>query len=83
MKIYYNKLIFGGAKAESKISLARPGQALGPAQGRAWDKAWVYCEGPTSTKMFFLLKNVVLSQFWSFLDLLDLKNGSGSKFCLE
>ena len=27
-----------------------------------------------------LLKNVVLSHFWSFLDLLDLKNGSGSKF---
>ena len=27
-----------------------------------------------------LLKNVVLGLFWSFLDLLDLKNGSGSKF---
>ena len=30
-----------------------------------------------------LLKNVVLCIFWSFLDLLDLKNGSGSKFCME
>ena len=27
-----------------------------------------------------LFKNAVLHLFWSFLDLLDLKNGSGSKF---
>ena len=26
------------------------------------------------------IKNFVLGLFWSFLDLLDLKNGSGSKF---
>ena len=29
------------------------------------------------------MKNVVLSLFWSFLDLLDLKNGSSSKFYAE
>ena len=32
------------------------------------------------TKNDFLLKNVDLGHFWPFLDLLDLKNGSGSKF---
>ena len=26
------------------------------------------------------IKNTILSVFWSFLDVLDLKNGSGSKF---
>ena len=26
------------------------------------------------------MKNAILDLFWSFLDLLDLKNGSGSKF---
>ena len=30
--------------------------------------------------MDFLVKNIVLDHFWPFLDLLDLKNGSGSKF---
>ena len=39
--------------------------------------------GPTSTKIDFFMKNVVLGQFCSFLDLLDLKNGSGSKFRLK
>ena len=54
--------------------------ALGPAQGRACDKLKVFCEGPTSTKTDFLLKNAVLVHFWLISDLLDLKNGSGSKF---
>jgi hypothetical protein len=36
--------------------------------------------GRTSTKIDFLLKNVVLGLFWSFLELLDLKIGSRSKF---
>ena len=36
--------------------------------------------GNDLAKMHFLLKNVVLGQFWIFLNLLDLKNGSGSKF---
>ena len=26
------------------------------------------------------MKNLILDPFWSFLDLLDVKNGSGSKF---
>ena len=52
----------------------------------AWPKAGpainkkVFWKGPTSTKINFLLKNAVLGHFWPFLDLLDLKNGSGSKF---
>ena len=54
--------------------------ALGPAQGRACDKAKVFWKGPTSTKINFLLKNVVLRQFCLISGLLDLKNGSGSKF---
>ena len=43
-------------------------------------KAGHACRGPPSTKIHFLWKNAVVSVFWSFLDLLDLKNGSGSKF---
>ena len=39
--------------------------------------------GPTSRKMDFFTKNTVLGQFSPFLDLLDLKNGSGSKFRVE
>ena len=30
--------------------------------------------------MYFFLKNVDFGAFWPFLDLLDLKNGTGSKF---
>ena len=41
---------------------------------------YAYRGRPTSTKIGFLLKIAVLGLFWSFLDLLDLKNGSGSKF---
>ena len=80
MKIYHSKSLFDGAKAENKIGLAKQGWALGPAQGQACDQTSVCCEGPTSTKINFLLKNIVLAHFWSFLDLLGLKNGSGSKF---
>ena len=36
--------------------------------------------GPTSQKMDVFMNNVVFSIFLPFLDLLDLKNGSGSKF---
>ena len=36
--------------------------------------------GNDLTKIDFLLKNVDFDHFWPFLDLLDLKNGSGSKF---
>ena len=36
--------------------------------------------GNDLAKMHFLLKNVVLDQFRPFLDLLDVRNGSGSKF---
>ena len=36
--------------------------------------------GRPPQKIDFLLKTSVLGLFWSFLDLLDLKNGSGSKF---
>ena len=79
----------------SNVCLARPGLAspwIGWAcPGLPWarpkagpvirpEHAW---RGPTSTKMHFLLKNADLGQFWSFLDLLDLKNGSGSKFRLK
>ena len=32
------------------------------------------------TKIYFLMKNALLDLFVSFLSLLDLKNGSGSKF---
>ena len=41
--------------------------------------------GRPHEKCTFLLKKAVLvnfDQFWPFLDLLDLKNGSGSKFCI-
>ena len=36
--------------------------------------------GRPPRKSTFFMKNAVLGPFWSFLDLLDLKNGSGSKF---
>ena len=36
--------------------------------------------GNDLTKIYFLLKNAVLEHFWPFLDLLDVRNGSGSKF---
>ena len=36
--------------------------------------------GNDLAKIDFLLKNVVLGHFWLISDLLDLKNGSGSKF---
>ena len=56
---------------------------MGP--GQAGDPAWVSWpglgwDGRPPQKMYFLGKNVVLGPFWPFLDLLDLKNGTGSKF---
>ena len=36
--------------------------------------------GRPPRKSTFFMKNGTLVLFWSFLDLLDLKNGSGSKF---
>ena len=39
--------------------------------------------GQPPRKSFFFMKNAGLGLFWSFLDLLDLKNGSGSKFRVE
>ena len=59
---------------------ARPGLAgPGPA-GPGLTKGLSMRKADRSTKIDFLLKNVVLDLFWSFLGLLDLKNGSGSKF---
>ena len=61
----------------------RPGLAW---SGLAWlrragiDHAGACVLGSTSTKIMFSLKNNVLGVFWLFLDLLDFKNGSGSKF---
>ena len=39
-----------------------------------------HAEGGRNHENRLLLKNAVLGLFWSFWDLLDLKNGSGSKF---
>ena len=36
--------------------------------------------GRPPRKSTFYAKKIILDLFWSFLDLLDLKNGSGSKF---
>ena len=58
--------------------LAQSGQARLGRRRRAGGR--VGRIGDDLTKIDFLLKNVVLGQFWPFLDLLDLKNGSGSKF---
>ena len=52
----------------------------GHGRGRC-DQARACGEGPTSTKIDFLLKNAILDLFWPFWGLLDVKNGSGSKFC--
>ena len=41
---------------------------------------WAVRIGNDLTKIDFLLKNAVLGHFWPFLDLLDVRNGSGSKF---
>ena len=38
------------------------------------------CRGRPQRKSTFFTKNAILGLFWSFLSLLDLKNGSGSKF---
>ena len=42
-----------------------------------------HAEGGRNHENRLLLKNTFLDQFWPFLDLLDLKNGSGSKFRVE
>ena len=42
-----------------------------------------HAEGGRNHENRPLLKNAVLGLFWSFWDLLDLKNGSGSKFRVE
>ena len=39
--------------------------------------------GRPPRKSTFFIKNTILNLFWSFLDLLNLKNGSGSKFYAE
>ena len=83
MKLHFNLknyfcpgLNFGQIQARP-----RPGQAR---LRRAWiDHVRVYVYGPTSTKIDFLLKNGVFRLFGSFWGLLDLKNGSGSKFRLK
>ena len=36
--------------------------------------------GADLNENLLFIKNMILGLFWSFLDLLDLKNGSGSKF---
>ena len=54
---------------------SRPGGAEpGLAKGLSLRK------GADLHEMQLFIENVVLSLFWSFLDLLDVKNGSGSKF---
>ena len=50
---------------------ARPGPGSSP--------GWVVMGAPQQ-KCTFLLKNVDFALFRPFLDLLDLKNGTGSKF---
>ena len=48
--------------------------------GQAVGSGSRFGSGLTSRKLDLLLKGAVLGQFWPFLDLLDLKNGSSSKF---
>ena len=42
-----------------------------------------HAEGGRNHENRLFIEKLVLAQFWPFLDLLDLKNGSGSKFRVE
>ena len=57
--------------------MCRPLQVVGLARAGGGRAVRI---GNDLTKIDFLLKNVVLGHFWPFLDLLDVRNGSGSKF---
>ena len=72
---FYLKLAWLGQAWPARPGLAGPGPA-----GPGLTKGLSMRKADRSTKIDFLLKNAVLGLFWSFLDLLHLKNGSGSKF---
>ena len=58
--------------------MCRPFQVVGLARAGGGGRAVRI--GNDLPKIYFLLKLFVLDHFWSFLDLLDVRNGSGSKF---
>ena len=57
--------------------MCRPRQVVGLARTGGGRAVRI---GNDLTKIDFLLKNLVLGHFLPFLDLLDVRNGSGSKF---
>ena len=60
--------------------MCRPLQVVGLARV-GWRWRWrAVGIGNDLTKIDCLLKNALLGQFWVFLDLPDVRNGSGSKF---
>ena len=67
--------------SDQRLAWPHPGQALGLAQGQACKQCTPFCKGQTYENDF-LRKITVFHQLWPFLDLLDLTNGSGSKFWL-
>ena len=73
--IFLLKLVWFGQAWPARPGLAGPAPA-----GPGLTESLSMQERPTSTKVNFLLENLVFGLRWPLSTLLDLKNGSRSKF---